>query len=362
VEIFHFKATLPVQSGCRRSGVTSHRYGLSRFATSLLRKCGFLTRLGVVISALLAAPVSLALTQPGSITGEFKVTPEGAATYHVPIDVPPGIGEVIPSLALRYNSNGHNSIVGKGWYLQGLSKIHRCGSAESIHDDYRGIDYQNDYYCLDGKHLIPVSGSNGSDGTIYHPYKQPLQKVISHGSAGNGPESFTVWAQNGLVLQYGATTDSRIEVQGRVDVRVWAINQIRDRSSNFVNVAYFEDNHHGEYFPLRFDYTGNQNQNVDPTNHVLLRYENRPDPQYMCQMGALSQTTQRLRSIETYAENAMVSTYSLDYLDNASPAEAIRIEPDSCDPNGEYSLVPENLQARYSALESQIQYPGRLPR
>jgi len=41
----------------------------------------------------------------------------GAATYSIPLEVPPGRAGMAPKLALRYNSYQSNSWIGVGWDL-----------------------------------------------------------------------------------------------------------------------------------------------------------------------------------------------------------------------------------------------------
>ena len=73
----------------------------------------------------------------GRTPGELAVSPTGAATYLVPIALPPGIKEVVPSLALNYNSQGGDGIAGWGWNVAGLSTITRVG-ATVFHDGVGG--------------------------------------------------------------------------------------------------------------------------------------------------------------------------------------------------------------------------------
>jgi Salmonella virulence plasmid 65kDa B protein len=63
---------------------------------------------------------------PMATPSTFSVTPQGAAAYQVPIQVPPGIAGVAPKLAFGYGSQGGNGIMGVGWSLSGLSSIMRC--------------------------------------------------------------------------------------------------------------------------------------------------------------------------------------------------------------------------------------------
>src|SRR5437660_645438 len=59
----------------------------------------------------------------GRTPGAFAVTDTGAATYSIPIRVPPGAAGMQPSLAITYDSRSQNGPLGVGWTLSGFSVI-----------------------------------------------------------------------------------------------------------------------------------------------------------------------------------------------------------------------------------------------
>ena len=59
----------------------------------------------------------------GEITINQSITPSGATTYTVPVEISPGAGGLQPQIGLGYNSQGGNSVMGMGWNIGGLSSI-----------------------------------------------------------------------------------------------------------------------------------------------------------------------------------------------------------------------------------------------
>ncbi|MCY7301411.1 MAG: hypothetical protein LH616_19650, partial [Ilumatobacteraceae bacterium] len=103
----------------------------------------------------------------GAIDAQAGVS-GGAATYTIPIKVPPGRRGMQPSLALSYSSRSGNGIAGMGWSLSGLSSVHRCPRTVAQDGYPRAVDFSAlDALCLDGQRLIVKSGSAGNPGATY---------------------------------------------------------------------------------------------------------------------------------------------------------------------------------------------------
>lgn len=116
----------------------------------------------------LAAFAQVANSAVGSTPGSFVVSPSGAATYTIPIQVPPGINGVQPNIVLAYNSQGGNGIAGVGWEIGGLSRITRCGRTIDRDGMKGGVNINaDDRFCLDGQRLIVTNGgAYGGNGTF----------------------------------------------------------------------------------------------------------------------------------------------------------------------------------------------------
>src|SRR6185503_15887383 len=158
-----------------------------------------------------------------------------------------------PKLALVYNSQAGNGLLGVGWSLEGLSSITRCPRTMAQDGVRGGINYDaNDRFCLDGQRLMAINGSvYGADGTEYRTERESFSKVISYGAAGNGPAWFRVWTKGGQILEYGNDPNnppnSRVKAQGKQSVRVWAVNKVSDSKGNSLTVTYSQDNANGDF-------------------------------------------------------------------------------------------------------------------
>ena len=273
-------------------------------------------RLGASALALfILCQSATAATVPGAIPGSFGVSESGAATYGIPIAVPPGTAGMEPKLSLDYASQRGNGIVGVGWSIGGLSAIARC-SQTIVHDGQtRGVQLDaNDRFCLDGQRLLLVNGASyGAVGAEYRTEIESFSRIVSYGGTAGDPQYFKVWTRAGQVVEYGNTADARVEAQGKTIAGAWAVNKISDTVGNYIAFAYFEDNANGEHRIERIDYTGNAAAGVSPYNAVEFQYETRPDPSSGYLAGTLSRQTQRLTHIVTRANGALVTDYGLSY-------------------------------------------------
>lgn len=266
---------------------------------------------------------------PGLTSGSFSVDAGGAANYVIPIAVPPGTAGMQPSLSLTYSSRSGNALLGVGWTLGGLSVITRCPATQAQDLFVDGIDFDaDDRFCIDGERLVAINnGAYGANGTEYRTEIDGLTRVISYGTAGNGPQKFKVWTKSGQILEYGYTPDSRIEALGRSDasVRLWAVNKISDTVGNYMTVAYDEDPN-GEYRPTQIVYTGNASSSpvLDPYATVTFEYVDRTDINVLYLSGSSIQTGKLLSHIRTYVDSELVRDYRLTY-DTSGSGGASRI-------------------------------------
>lgn len=141
----------------------------------------------------------------GATKGQFSVS-NGAATYHLPIEVPPGINGFEPKIGITYSSQAGNGIAGYGWNISGLSSINKVGSNKYYDNKNTVVNYSSDdRYMLDGQRLLLKSGVYGMDGAEYQTENYSNLKITSHGSpqSNYGPEYFKVQYPNGNIAYYG---------------------------------------------------------------------------------------------------------------------------------------------------------------
>ena len=188
----------------------------------------------------------------GQTTGSFSVTPSGSASYTIPIQLPPNVGGVQPNLSLSYDSSAGNGLLGVGWQLSGLSSISRCSTTLERDGYIDGVDFDaNDQFCLDGQRLVNLSGSA---------YRTELDDFSTINGGVNG---FTVETASGLLMSYGANSNSRIQLKGQSsNVITWALNEVKDPYGNRYTVTYQNNGYEsGEYYARRIDMYSSTNNN-----------------------------------------------------------------------------------------------------
>jgi YD repeat-containing protein len=264
----------------------------------------------------------------GRTEGVGVVSPDGVATYSIPLRLPPGTNGMTPQLALVYDHRNTNTLLGIGWDLVGVSVIGRCASTWAQNGESREV--RNDFsdrFCLQGSQLRLVSGTYGGNAAEYRTELESFARIRSYGDAGNGPAHFVVERRDGLIYEYGNTSDSRIESLGQSTARTWAVNKIRDRAGNAVVFGYIEDVTHGSFRISTIQYTSNPGQGLSPTYTVSFVYETKPmgeiDSQYLA--GSLIKEVTRLDRIDVTHQGNLVRRYELSYESTLSSASKSRL-------------------------------------
>lgn len=246
---------------------------------------------------------TLPVTAVGRTSGMPSVSAAGTGTYSIPLQLPPGSNGLAPEVGIAYDHTSGDSLLGVGFSIAGLSTISRCNKTIA-QDGVAGSPNlsASDAFCLDGNKLRPDPAAPGT----YRTEIETFAKVVPYGSmAGTGPQYWEVHHKNGLIYQYGNTTDSLVKTVGSTAARTWALNRVRDRSTNYIDYVYTQDLVNGSYRPAEIRYTGNATKALGPATKVVFVYEpaNRPDPLYGFRYGT------------TYIEGSIHEFKRLDRLD-----------------------------------------------
>ena len=104
----------------------------------------------------------------GTVPSQFDVSPTGAATYSIPIDIATGTAGMQQNLSVVYNSQSGNGILGLGWNLTGLSSITRTPQNNYFDNKVQGVNFSySDKFALNGSRLILLSGNYGYNNAKY---------------------------------------------------------------------------------------------------------------------------------------------------------------------------------------------------
>lgn len=322
----------PAQMGAATLRAKAFDQGGAVLQTSSANQLVISDATGTVTGDLLPVNVNLLdlINKPdaGSLPGSLSVTPNGAASYSIPLDVPPGTAGVQPKISLDYSSQAQNSRVGLGWSLGGFSSIHRCGKtiAQDGVNGRIGFDL-DDRLCLDGQRLVLVSGDTTNneaywaDGAEFRTELESFTKIVATGAVGDAARAYEVRSKEGRISFYGGNNSSTVkailgtpksgegapQLSPKNGAQSWALNSVIDRSGNHIRYAYEQDGVTGEHRPKFIRYGGN-----GLTSHAAIEftYEGRQDAWTRYIDETRNDLRSRLTQVKTYVGNNLDGSVS----------------------------------------------------
>lgn len=278
----------------------------------------------------------------GTTAGQFTVSPSGSATYSVPVTVPPGIAGMQPSIAINYDSNAGNGVLGVGASLSGFSQITRCPVALEPDGFVAPIKFDaTDRFCLDGQRLVLYSGTYGAAGAEYRTEIEGFSKIVSYGGVTGDPGYFKVWTKDGHEMTYGGDPSARFDKAGGSSALVWAVNRITDTVGNSIVFHWLESSNNASGVPQKIEYAFDISG--QPAASVVFDYiAGRSDHNVAYVGGIPVKSTHLLTSITTYSFTTPVRSYSLGSTYDGSAGEARLKSIQEC--AGQQCLPPTTFQ------------------
>ncbi len=286
----------------------------------------------------------------GRIEGHADVTPTGAASYRIPIDVPKGYNGFAPSVDIVYNSQSGNDILGYGWNLSACSMIGRCGKNKYYDNEAAEVILQNsDNLMLDGRRLMLVSGQNLINGSKYRLEDDPSTDIEFKEE--NGFQCFIVRTKDGIIKKYGASALSRVIVSERI--LFWFLTSVTDNKGNSIDYSYIKPNGGNECYLEKIAY-GNAG-----SVSIVFEYESRFDGHSSYMVGQVFTMGKRLKSIKVYQGNLCVNKYSLDYEYDGFYSKLSSITKYGKDDKEHYNPTLIEYGSTKNREEYQVQYSSK---
>jgi RHS repeat-associated protein len=261
----------------------------------------------------------------GSIAGSFNVSPSGGATYEIPIEVPIGLGGLEPKLAIAYNSQIGNGLLGWGCNLSGLSAITRVPQNLYSDNAVTGLAIDGtDRFALDGNRLVLAKETDiyGAENTSYRTENETFIHIISHDGFGSGPGWFEVYDKKGTKYKYGSQGGYSLYLAStgwltfKTATLTWYLDYVEDVFGNTISYTYTSEQNGLVTFLKTITY-GTNKSGVGTTSAVDFFYEIRQDPINFHYFPLNGQIDKVLNRVVTRTGNQILRTYDLAYTKDA---------------------------------------------
>ncbi|MFH0731293.1 MAG: RHS repeat-associated core domain-containing protein [Candidatus Omnitrophota bacterium] len=277
----------------------------------------------------------------------FQPSPfTGAATYSVPIVVPPGRRGIQPNVALFYSSQAGNDIVGMGWGID-LGSIER--STKNGAPKYDSSD----------TFLFKSSGST-----------QELTSIGNNEYRAKIESSFmkfefktTYWLvtdKAGTKYYFGSSENSR-QQKDLNEIFSWRLDKVIDTCSNYMLLTYQHDKN--QVYPDTITYTGNEAAGDLPAYTVTFSIEDRPDVRINHRSGINVITAKRINEIKVDYGQHRIRRYELKYSDSTtalnkpSLLKAVSLSGTPNPDTAEAEYFPE-IKFDYEQLDAEFEPPA----
>jgi YD repeat-containing protein len=251
----------------------------------------------------------------------------GAATFAVPLKVPPGVNGMAPALSLVYNSGGGNGWLGVGWSLE-FGFIARSARVPN------GFVLQTPGAASE---LIP-SGVSGDRSGRYRTETESFLKIMFAGGV------WTVTDKSGRRSVYGASSASRTGSR-------WYLETVADPLGNTVFYSYRSDQ--GQLYPSQILYTANPDKGPYATRAINFHLEARPDRETAYIGTAVVTTALRLKAIDVVAHTGIgqrAGTWTFGYTQSRNSNRSLLTTITRFGSDG--SVTPDGVVSGASALPS----------
>lgn len=272
----------------------------------------------------------------GSIPFESTTTQSGGIVYSIPIACTPGKNGLQPNIAIVYNSQGGNGIIGYGWNIGGLSSITRTtrnmyynGKVASIQMD------ANDAFILDGIRLLKVGATTQFETEQGNIKVNPV-------TVNSETAYFTVYYPNGCVGTFGFTNNTTNKL-------FYPITKLTDNVGNSINFNYIFRNNH--YYVDNIQY--GWNNNAVAFGKIKFTYKTRTDKSFGYEKGIKITEDYLLDKITSYSSDIVIHTYSFSYVfDKVSFLN--QVDCDNLNPLTFYYGYSDNVTASLNKSESTL--------
>jgi len=212
----------------------------------------------------------------GTLNGQLNVAPNGAAVYSIQLDLPEGRGGMTPQIALQYNSQAGDGVLGKGWGISGWSYVGREAETpyyeglEEYQSKISRVDFMGDGFSIDGNRLILVQQSTDKD---YYRFELDNNTRVLHYNPSKALDKnskvqdisyFEVQSPDGSIKIYGSSGSKQIYGANNPAIRYY-LKRVVDLSGNIIEYNYDISQETGELYLKEIIYS-KDNENISTSN------------------------------------------------------------------------------------------------